>query len=234
MKKIAVVAAFAALLTSGALAQDRGVVSVPTPAGMEPVLDWTGPYVGVFGAASQGQSRSVFEIPGPPSLTYIKNNDKSTGLAGVQIGYDHQVNSFVFGAVADIALSGFEVGYRDPFLGVEYSSKLEYLGTVRARAGFLPTDSLLIYAHAGLAYGRFAPVLNGGLVPVPDLRAANRIGWTAGVGLEYAITRNISVQAEYSYTDFGTATAIDAAMPTAPATESLKLQTVKAGINFRF
>lgn len=234
MKKIAVVVAFAALLTSGAWAQDRGVVSVPVPTGMEPVLDWTGPYVGVFGAASQVQSKSTFKIPGPPSLTHIQNRDESTGLAGVQIGYDHQVDSFLFGVVTDIALSGFEVSSSDPFLGLEYGSKLDYLGTIRARAGVLPTDSLLIYGHGGLAYGRFAPVIKGSLFPVPDLQAANRMGWTAGVGLEYAITRNISVQAEYSYTDFGTATAIDAAMSTAPATESLKLQTVKAGINFRF
>lgn len=234
MKKIAVVVAFAALLTSGALAQDRGVVSVPAPAGMEHVTDWTGPYAGVFGAVSQAQGTSTFKIPGPPLLTYIKNNDEITGLAGVQIGYDHQVDSFLFGAVADVALSGLEVGLSDPFLGLKYSSKLDYLGTIRVRAGVLATDSLLIYGHGGLAYGRFAPVLKGSLFPAPDLQAANRVGWTAGAGLEYAITGNISIQAEYSYTDLGTATAIDAAMPTAPATESLKLQTVKAGLNFRF
>lgn len=232
MKRIAIVAACAALLTTGAFAEDLGVISVPTPVVTEPVYDWTGFYAGVFAGAARSQSTSSFNIP--LLAMFVAIDDKVTGLAGVQLGYDYQVDSFLLGAVADIALSGFETGMVDPGLGLDYSSKLGYLGTIRGRAGVLPTDSLLIYVHGGLAHGRFNPVLSGSLFPVPDLKASNRIGWTMGAGLEYAITENISVQAEYAYADLGTANATDPAVPTAPAAESLKLQTVKAGLNFRF
>jgi outer membrane immunogenic protein len=36
--------------------------------------------------------------------------------------------------------------------------------------------------------------------------SATRVGWTVGGGLEYAVTNNWSVRAEYRYTDFGHST----------------------------
>lgn len=140
----------------------------------------------------------------------------------------------MLGAVADIALSGFETGLSAPLLGLDYSSKLDYLGTIRARTGFLPTDNLLIYGHAGLAYGRFSPVVSSVLIAIPEVDSTNRIGWTIGAGLEYAVTENISVQTEYAFTNFGTATATNSGAPPVAANETLKLHTVKAGLNFRF
>ena len=34
------------------------------------------------------------------------------------------------------------------------------------------------------------------------------MGWTVGGGLEYAVTNNWSVRAEYRYTDFGTTNSV--------------------------
>lgn len=226
MKKIAIIAAVAMLSTS-AFAADLGVISQPAPVGFEPVNDWTGFYAGVFGSIGAAD----FELfPAGIPASFL-----STGrgaLGGVQVGYDYQIDSFVLGAVADIALSGVEG--RASFGGLlEYTSRLHYLGTVRARAGFLPTDDLLVYAHGGFAYGRSTPSLNGGGGPTPGFVATNRTGWTIGAGLEYAVTENISLQTEYAYTDLGAPTVTDAAAP-GLATESLKLHTVKAGLNFRF
>lgn len=230
MKKIAILAA-AAMMSTSAFAADLGVISQPAPVGFEPVNNWTGFYAGVFG----GVGAADFELTpvGVPGAGFL-----STGrgaLGGVQVGYDYQIDSFVLGAVADIALSGVEgrasIGGG---LGFEYTSRLEYLGTVRARAGFLPTDDLLVYAHGGFAYGRSNPTLSLGGVPAPGFVATNRTGWTIGAGVEYAVTENISLQTEYAYTDLGAPTVSDAALLPASATESLKLHTVKAGVNFRF
>lgn len=140
----------------------------------------------------------------------------------------------MLGAVADIALSGVEGRSTFGSLGgFEYVSRLDYLGTVRARAGFLPTDDLLVYAHGGFAYGRSTPSFNAGGLPAPGFVGTNRTGWTIGAGVEYAVTDTISLQTEYAYTDLGNPSVTDAAAPGA-ANESLKLHTVKAGLNFRF
>ena len=229
MKKIAIAAAAAALLTTTAFAADLGVISQPAPVGFEPVNNWTGFYAGIFG----GIGAADFDLV-PVGIPAGFLSTGRGALGGVQVGYDYQIESFVLGAVADIALSGVEG--RSTFGGLggfEYVSRLDYLGTVRARAGFLPTDDLLVYAHGGFAYGRSTPSINAGGIPAPGFVATNRTGWTIGAGLEYAVTENISLQTEYAYTDLGSPTVTDAAAPGA-ATESLKLHTVKAGLNFRF
>lgn len=194
MKKIAILAT-AAMLSTSAFAADLGVISQPAPVGFEPVNDWTGFYAGVFGSIGAAD----FELV-PAGLPGGFLSTGRGALGGVQVGYDYQLDSFVLGAVADIALSGVEgrASFGGGLGGFEYTSRLEYLGTVRARAGFLPTDDLLVYAHGGFAYGRSTPSLNAGGLPAPGFVAANRTGWTVGAGLEYAVTENISVQTEYA------------------------------------
>jgi outer membrane immunogenic protein len=39
-----------------------------------------------------------------------------------------------------------------------------------------------------------------------DSFSQTRVGWTVGGGLEYAVTNNWSIRAEYRYTDFGNTT----------------------------
>lgn len=232
MKTILTAAVFAAFLTTGAVANDIGVISLSPSVGSEPESDWTGFYAGIFAGAERSEYVSSLK---PSSLpAYVVVGDKIGGIAGVQLGYDYQIDSVVLGAVADIALSNFATGLSDPALGLNYSSKLDYLGTVRARAGFLPTDKLLIYVHGGLAYGRFSPVVTSSLVAFPDLATANRLGWTVGAGFEYALTEHVSLQTEYAYADLGTVTTSNAGTPPLSATETLKFQSVRAGVNFRF
>jgi outer membrane immunogenic protein len=61
----------------------------------------------------------------------------------------------------------------------------------------------------------------------------NFVGWTAGVGLEYALTDSITTRVEYRYTDFGTK---EAAFPVNgyyedyTPTQSL----VRVGLSFKF
>ena len=86
--------------------------------------------------------------------------------------------------------------------------------SIRGRAG-IAWDRALIYATGGVAFASFntsynfignlngSPLINGG----GTFNASNdfsntRTGWTVGGGVDYAVTDNWSVFAEYRYTAF--------------------------------
>src|SRR5436190_1987632 len=86
-------------------------------------------------------------------------------IGGGQIGYNFQMASFVTGIEADIVgIGGADKAYQNTrniqanlnpnSTTVTTNKKLDYLGTVRGRLGFLWTPSLLVYGTGGLAYGR--------------------------------------------------------------------------------
>jgi outer membrane immunogenic protein len=93
--------------------------------------------------------------------------------------------------------------------------QLNFLGTVRGRLGFTITPSLLVYGTGGFAYGgaELSSLVNtttasnstncssfcGGLTSSSTLT-----GRAAGGGLEYMVTPNWSVKAEYLRYDLGT------------------------------
>ena len=72
--------------------------------------------------------------------------------------------------------------------------------------------------------------------------ARNRcVGWTAGVGWEYAWTDNWTLRLEYLFTSFpGTTNGIGAITDAAGGTNPLQgsadlvIQTARAGVNFKF
>ncbi|MGH6820051.1 MAG: outer membrane protein, partial [Methylocella sp.] len=149
-------------------------------------------------------------------------------IGGGQIGYNYQLtNSFVVGLEADI--QGIAGGTKSATIGAftlvtpfaenyvstaTVTKRVEYLGTVRGRLGFLVTPTLLAYGTGGLAYGgvrasaSFAATESlGPATYLPVFGASSfsntRVGWTAGGGLEWLFAPNWSLKAEYLYYDLG-------------------------------
>ena len=58
-------------------------------------------------------------------------------------------------------------------------------------------------------------------------------GWTAGAGLEYAVTDNVLVRGEYLYTDLGSRNYLSGAVA-GGVDARLTSSTVRAGISFKF
>ena len=94
-------------------------------------------------------------------------------------------------------------------LTVNGKTSLNWLGTTRARVGFVvtPDNRLMIYATGGVAYGGGSSNFS-----VFDRRPAlfwsgspssTRVGWTIGGGVEYAFTNNWTIKGEYLYADLG-------------------------------
>jgi hypothetical protein len=71
------------------------------------------------------------------------------------------------------------------------STKLTWFGTTRVRAGFLLTPVLLLYGTGGVTYGHAEVSGLGASTTVPG------VGWAAGAGVQYALTPQWSIGAEY-------------------------------------
>jgi outer membrane immunogenic protein len=232
MNKLVLAAAAAALFSTSAYSAD---LIYPTAAVPEaPVTDWSGFYAGIFGGVTTGDSDFSLVPVGGPSVFDLSIN-AGGGLVGVQIGADAQFDQFVLGAVADIAYTnhGVDMSLSGGGVTADISSQLNYLGTLRARAGLLVQDNLLAYVHGGLAYGQTEQSITMGGVGFPGTGTQDRWGYTLGAGIEYAINDQISLQTEYSYTHFDSEDII-VAPGVGAITEALSFHTVKAGLNFHF
>jgi outer membrane immunogenic protein len=188
-----------------------------------------------FPGCAQAPSYSTLIASGINSLNSFNNNNGRRGgfIGGGQIGINFQWNpTFLFGAELDAqgVWSGNNnnnnnfgaVVVPSPNFPAEpvivsggfSRQRLEYLGTARARAGFLATPAFLIYATGGAAVGgtrtqgfltAFVP--NDPGIPNPGFSSTNgtqsRVGWTAGGGIEWMFLPNWSLKAEALYYDLG-------------------------------
>jgi outer membrane immunogenic protein len=194
-------------------------------------------------------------------------------IGGAQFGYNWQASKFVVGIEADIqglansrrttVVNGaIALGTLVPGAGqtvvstATVSQSLDYLGTVRGRAGLLVTPALLAYATGGFAYGgaKASTSLTQSLVPNSiDVGVWNsvgnfsgvRYGWTAGAGAEWKFSSNWSAKAEYLYYDLGSVSYAGTPIATtiggfAFSTNTIQSSTryngniVRVGVNYSF
>lgn len=200
----------------------------PAPYAAAAAYNWSGFYVG----ASAGLVSSDSKIAEP----YYGDHFSATGygaIGGVDIGYNMQFQSIVVGLEADI--SGTSAGGNILEYDNEYAAKstLEGLGTVRARFGYA-FDRAMIYATGGFAYGDVADRSNWPIDGTLYNTSTNswKTGWTAGVGVEYALTANWTVRAEGLYVGLGKQTNYDQYGYGNQFTNSAVLTRV--GLNYKF
>jgi outer membrane immunogenic protein len=180
------------------------------------VYNWTGFYIGVNGGGGWGRS----------DYTQTGNFDLSGGLVGGTAGYNWQTGSWVFGLEGDLDWSNIN---GNTFLGCVPGCKTtnNWLGTARARVGYA-FDRILPYVTGGLAVGEVQADVDG-----INVATNTNTGWTAGAGVEYAITNNWSVKAEYLYVDLGNFNC-GVVCGGNPDNVSFRSHIARGGINFRF
>jgi outer membrane immunogenic protein len=193
-----------------------------------PVYNWTGFYVG--GHIGGGFENSSWSDP----FTGASNNFNNSGfLGGAQVGYNAQFNALVVGLEGDFSWTSLIKGTGTDSIGDSITTSPQWTSTVTGRVG-AAFDRLLVYGKGGVAFAEdnstFTPV--GGATVTDSL---TRIGWTAGAGLEYALTQNWAVRAEYDYLGFGSKQ-LTFTVPAGTATTSanLNVQEVKAGFDYKF
>jgi outer membrane immunogenic protein len=192
------------LLTAGvAQAADMPLKAPPRAA---PIYnDWTGFYVFGFGGYSWGK------ISPDGGGTDFKPKGGVFGFGG---GYLWQYGAWVGGLEIDYGFSDEKEDLSFPLRFCESDvlsrskvecggrinvhSKIDALGSARARVGYLLTPNLLAYGTAGLGWGRSEVNIADFFIAKPNL-----FGWVAGGGLEYKLAQHVRVRGEYLHFDFG-------------------------------
>lgn len=211
--------AAAAILLAPIAAQAADLPSTyKSPAYSAPIYaSWTGLYLGLN--AGYGFGKSNWDVPA------VSPSPKG-GLFGVTAGYNFQTGTWVWGAEGDFAMSSMKGSVACGAGTCE--TKNTWLGTARARLGYAGWNNWLPYLTGGLAMG--------------DIKASNsalssasktKMGYTLGLGLEYAMWTNWSVKLEYLYVDLGK---FDCGIACGAAVDnvSFNANVVRAGLNYRF
>ena len=212
---------------------------------------WTGFYVGInagYGSGSVDQ-QPVFNGPDGEPLAKIK----PTGwLGGVTAGYNWQSGRFVAGLETDFQLSDLtgkrSVDWCKPFCfgatSVEtIKVSMPWFGTVRGRVGFTPTDSVLIYGTGGAAYAKVRMANDfsfsdrwGFDFTSTSTSNGYAVGWVAGGGVEWALSRSWSVKLEGLHMALAVTDSRSTCTFCTPFSSStdIAVNIVRGGVNYRF
>jgi outer membrane immunogenic protein len=225
LKTIAASALAAIAVASAASAADLAARPYTKAPVMAPVYDWTGFYIGGNVGYSWGRSSDTSTLTngaGTVLFTTGAGANMDGVIGGGQIGYNWQIQNWVWGLEADIQGSD-QKGRRDylcptgvctppfgviavfpgPAVPVALDQKLEWFGTVRGRVGVLATPQVLFYATGGLAYGEVNTSAVIGAGAFGFNAHDTRVGYTVGAGVEGAIGGNWTAKLEYLYMDLG-------------------------------
>lgn len=171
---------------------------------------WGGLYIG----ASVGWQQTDYssELRGFPGD--LVTGDHTSGIAGLHLGFQHQMGRLVLGVEASLSgtglfssLSGAIPGGTPECLGVAGSAifscqaGLSRLMTLGPKLGYAFSDRLMIYGTGGWAVGNIRDQVTVNSVAVGATQDRHN-GWFIGAGVEHALTRNWVVGLEYLHVEF--------------------------------
>lgn len=193
------------------------------------VHNWTGFYLGGhvgYGGGSFGPDTNPLPLQGvlfPHSITGL--------IGGYQAGYNVQLpNNLVFGAEADISFKS--TLDRARLVPAPFNTTFDYSATVRGRVGYA-FGTLLPYVTGGVAWARTHVDTNDVDGNILSSRGHTHLGWTAGVGIEYAADSRWSAKLEYGYIDLGSLTYGLADVPLPDVRVDPNIHTIKVGLNYK-
>jgi outer membrane immunogenic protein len=187
-----------ALLVASTFLLGLGTAGFAADLPVEPVLpvppvvvfSWTGPYVGIQGGFAWAESE--IHVPGD-----LRDEELSPDgfIIGGFLGYNWQLASgWIIGAEADFEWADLNDSGSNA-AGVDFSTDMNWDGSIRSRAGFA-WDRALLYITSGFAFAD----LEGEINPGPSASSVDW-GWTAGAGVDYAFTDRVFGRVEYRFTD---------------------------------
>jgi outer membrane immunogenic protein len=189
-----------------------------TPGVVDVGGNWEGVYIGGFVGGASG----TFDAEADDTWFDFDDSIGVSGwLLGVNVGANfYLTEGIVAGVVGDIAWSNASGDVYDGFSSYD----INWSGSLRGRLGY-DGGAIMPYVTGGLAFanGTFS---FGGL---SSSDSQTHIGWTVGAGVEVAVTEDLSIDALYRYSDYGSRTYYS----TAPDL-SLTSHQVTVGLNWKF
>jgi outer membrane immunogenic protein len=233
----------------------------PLPA-PPPPFTWSGVYLG--GQIGYAWGSDNVSWSGTDEFLNVGGGSFGEGpqgvIGGAHVGYNLQPTSWfswlVFGVEASVDGTSLSKSIGVPLAdsagvtgSLTASANAPVQGSFRGRLG-IAFDRVLLYGTGGVAVTSINTSYvdtTGFFTGVPGTSAtisATRAGFTAGGGIEYAVTDNWSVQAEYRYSNFGHTTDFPFSNPNAPVglppngffavEHHLTENQVQVGVNYRF
>lgn len=209
--------ALASTMLAGVSAQAADIDPAPV---VEEAHDWRGSYFGIQGGGVFGSDVTV-SAPIVAPVSFLNGTNFNGVHGGIFGGYNFQSGNIVFGIDNDFSFTSSDTTFGTA------TADLRTLSSVRGRVGYA-FDRVLPYVTGGLAYGnvRFRSLLLGAA------GSEFQFGWTAGAGVEAALTDYVSARVQYTYSDLGS----DGFVPNVAGGASVDLggiHTIRAGVSIK-
>ena len=217
------------------LAADLIVDEPAAPVETVAASDWAGAYLGVFGGYGTGLADDDASLCGGLCIDNTTGND--IDLAGYLLGVTAGVNfgltdSLIAGVAADVAwtnLTGEVTGSGPVFDFYEGTTHtIDWMGSVRGVLGF-DGGTFMPYVTAGIAFAQSSRYSD----PIDETVSATHTGWTAGAGVQIAISENAAIDLQYRHTVLGEAE-FDWEGPGSTREVGLDVDAITVGVNFSF
>ncbi|GAA4663232.1 outer membrane protein [Bartonella pachyuromydis] len=138
-----------------------------------------------------------------------KNDTKTVPAYEITPAHVAYVNKIVKDAGINIGENKIEVGDKRSH---SFTFKEKWAGATRVRIGFA-AERIMPYVAGGIAYTQLQDIASisitkkdtGKVIASGNLSDETKtmVGYTLGAGVDFAMTNNVIVRAEYRYTDFG-------------------------------
>jgi len=157
----------------------------------------------------------IFNSVTEPEEKFAFDTNKGAFIAGIQGGYNYQLNSFLIGVEGDWDTGSLRSGVDVPINSTSlifipddsFSTKNKWQYSVRARLGYV-LNHLLLYGTAGFSQLQLQVTANT-LDPenfnesiVSETESHRLNGGTIGIGAEYALSKYWSIALEYRYSRY--------------------------------
>jgi opacity protein-like surface antigen len=204
--------------------------------------NWSGIYLGGDGGFGWDTAKGTLtDAAGAPLSAYSYR--VSGPLAGLFAGANYQWNRIVVAAEGDWqwssltgnnqVLAPLGAAGAVPAGPFTISTTVKDYAAIRGRLGF-SFDRFLAFGTAGWAWGN--PLMSCALVGgAPFVNQGGRAtGWTAGAGVDYAVSDNVFARVEYRYTYLATTGFVSVATDSAEPPHHSPINDLRAGIAYKF
>lgn len=198
MKNKLIFLSIALILSSVKISQAADVVynSPEAPASEEASI-WGGAYIG--GQVGYYWARAQLSFNNEDARKNINGF-----IGGVYAGYNWEFsNAYLFGLEGDINYADLSKDTNISLSNVNqvWNTRAEWESALRARFG-VNYERLLPYVAGGVAFlGVKTEIREGNLNT--GVSSRTNVGFTIGAGVDYALTNNLLLRAEYRYSDYG-------------------------------